>query len=77
MHGVLAGTDAGTAALHKLSGVAQATVLDFVDDSFVHGIQAGFRYCAIVALLGLLISILFVGGGLRARGPAAVEQAGA
>jgi EmrB/QacA subfamily drug resistance transporter len=77
MHGVLAGTDAGTAALHKLSGVAQTTVLDFVDDSFVHGIQAGFRYCAIVALLGLLISILFVGGGLRARGPAAVEQTGA
>jgi EmrB/QacA subfamily drug resistance transporter len=77
MHGVLAGTDAATAALHKLSGVSQMKVLDFVDDSFVHGIQAGFRYCAIVALLGLLISILFVGGGLRARGPAAVERAGA
>jgi MFS family permease len=77
MHGVLAGTDAGTAALHKLAGVAQTKVLGFVDDSFVHGIQAGFRYCAIVALLGLLISILFVGGGLRARGPAAVERAGA
>jgi MFS family permease len=77
MHGVLAGTDAGTAALHKLPGAAQSKVLDFVDTSFVHGVQAGFRYCAIVAVIGLLISIFFVGGGLAARRRAAVERAGA
>ena len=64
MHGVLAGTDAGTAALQKLPNAAQHTVHTFVDDSFVHGITAGFRFVSVAALLGLLVTIFFVGGRL-------------
>jgi EmrB/QacA subfamily drug resistance transporter len=77
MHGLLAGTDAGTRAFDKLPSAMQAKVDEFVHTSFVHGIQSGFRYCAIVALIGLLISIFFVGGRIgRSREPA-VERAGA
>jgi hypothetical protein len=77
MHGVLAGTDAGTAALHKLPASVQSKVVDFVDTSFVHGISSGFRYCAIVAVIGLVISIFFVGGRLGSSRQPAAERAGA
>jgi hypothetical protein len=77
MHGLLAGTDAGKAAFDKLPSAVQSKVSEFVHTSFVHGIQSGFRYCAIVAVAGLVISIFFVGGRIgRSREPA-VEQAGA
>jgi EmrB/QacA subfamily drug resistance transporter len=74
MHGVLAGTDAGTAALHRLPAHAQHTVNAFVGDSFVHGIQAGFRFVSIAAVLGLLVTIFFVGGGLLGRRAAVAEE---
>ena len=78
MHGVLAGTDAGTAALHRLPTGAQQTVKTFVGDSFVHGIQAGFRFVSLAAILGLLVTILFVGGRLVGRAvPVAEDSAGA
>ena len=42
-------------------------------ESFATGIQAGFRFVAIAAVLGFLISLFFVGGRLlprrRGRGP--------
>jgi hypothetical protein len=77
MHGLLAGTDAGTRAFDQLPSAVQAKVGEFVHTSFVHGIQSGFRYCAIVAVIGLVISIFFVGGRIgRSRQPA-VERAGA
>ena len=72
MHGVLAGTDAGEAAFTKLPAGAQHNVTTFVGDSFVHGIQAGFRFVAVAALLGLLVTIFFVGG--RLLGGAAVAE---
>jgi EmrB/QacA subfamily drug resistance transporter len=78
MHGVLAGTDAGTAALHRLPAGAQQTVNTFVGDSFVHGIQAGFRFVSLAAILGFLVTILFVGGRLVGRpAPVAEDSAGA
>jgi EmrB/QacA subfamily drug resistance transporter len=77
MHGLLAGTDAGIKAFDKLPQAAQSKVSAFVHTSFVHGIQSGFRYCAIVAVIGLLISIFFVGGRLRGGREPATEQAGA
>jgi EmrB/QacA subfamily drug resistance transporter len=78
MHGVLAGTDASTAALVKLPDAAQTKILGIVNESFVHGIQAGFRFVSIAAVLGLLVTIFFVGGSLRgARHRAATESAGA
>lgn len=77
MHGLLAGTDSGKAAFDKLPTAVQGKVSDFVHTSFVHGIQSGFRYCAIVAVVGLVISIVFVGGRLGRGGEPAVERAGA
>jgi MFS family permease len=77
MHGLLAGTDAGRAAFDRLPGAVQSKVSEFVHTSFVHGIQSGFRYCAIVAVIGLAISILFVGGTLGGGRQPAVERAGA
>jgi EmrB/QacA subfamily drug resistance transporter len=68
MHGILAGTDAGTAALHQLGSTAQATVLGIVRESFATGIQAGFEFVTLAALLGFLISLFFVGGRLLGRG---------
>lgn len=67
MHGQLAGTDAAAAAFDKLPTTAQHTVQNFVSDSFVHGIQAGFVFVSIAAVLGLLVTIFFVGGRLRRK----------
>ena len=78
MHGVLAGTDSATAALGKLPDAAQRKILDLVNECFVNGIQAGFRFVSVAAVLGLLVSIFFVGGSLRGhRREAAPESAGA
>src|SRR3954470_13325753 len=72
MHGLLAGTDSGKAAFSQLSPGAQDTVRSIVSSSFGHGIQAGFRFVAIAAVLGFLISLFFVGGRLLPqRAPAA------
>jgi len=62
LHGLLAGTDSAQDALSQLSSSVHTRVLDIVDDSFVHGLQVAFRYVAVVALIGLFISVLFVGG---------------
>jgi len=78
LHGELAGTDAAAAALKQLGTSAQDTILGIVRESFAVGVQAGFRFVAIAAVLGLLISLFFVGGRLlpQRRG-AATERAGA
>ena len=75
LHGVLAGTDSGTAALHQLGSSAQATITAIVRESFATGIQAGFRFVAIAAVLGFLISLFFVGGRLVPQRAPAAEQA--
>jgi hypothetical protein len=67
LHGVLAGTDTGTAALHQLGSSAQATITGIVRESFATGVQAGFRFVALAAVLGFLISLFFVGGRLLPR----------
>jgi EmrB/QacA subfamily drug resistance transporter len=78
LHGELAGTDAAAAGLKQLGTSAQDTILGIVRESFAVGVQAGFRFVAIAAVLGLLISLFFVGGRLlpQRRG-AATERAGA
>jgi EmrB/QacA subfamily drug resistance transporter len=75
LHGVLAGTDSGTAALHQLSSSAQATITQIVRESFATGIQAGFRFVAIAAVLGFLISLFFVGGRLLGQRVGEPEEA--
>jgi EmrB/QacA subfamily drug resistance transporter len=76
LHGQLTGTDAAAAALKQLPESAQHVIVPIVRDSFVVGVQAGFRFVAIAAVLGLLISLFFVGGRLLpARRGAASERA--
>jgi Na+/melibiose symporter-like transporter len=64
LHGDLAGTDAAEAALRELPTGAMDRIVDIVHDSFVVGIQTSFTVVAGIAVLGLIISLLFVGGQL-------------
>jgi EmrB/QacA subfamily drug resistance transporter len=50
-------------------GLGLTTTVFSAQDSFVDGIQAAFRLDAILALVGFLIALLFVGGRLIGRGP--------
>ena len=52
-------------------------IVPIVSDSFAVGVQAGFRFVTIAAVLGLLISLFFVGGRLLPQRTAAAERAGA
>lgn len=61
LHGLLAGTDSATAALAQLPAGAARTVEQIAKDSFAAGVQSGFRFVAIAALLVLAISVLRVG----------------
>jgi EmrB/QacA subfamily drug resistance transporter len=65
VHGVLAGTDSGQRAFDQLSTVGAERALDIVRDSFVVGIHAGFRVVAAIAVAGVVIALLFIGGRLR------------
>jgi EmrB/QacA subfamily drug resistance transporter len=63
LHGLLAGTDTSAAAGRDLGPTALQQVEGIVRDSFVFGIQSGFRYVLAVAAVGFLVALLFVGGG--------------
>jgi hypothetical protein len=69
LHGDLAGTDAAEAALAELPTAAMDRIVDIVRDSFVVGIQTSFRVVAGIAVLGVIVSLLFVGGRLLGRKP--------
>jgi EmrB/QacA subfamily drug resistance transporter len=75
LHGQLAGTDSAAAALNQLPESAQRVIVTIVRDSFAVGVQAGFRFVAIAAVLGFLISLFFVGGRLLPRRSGAPERA--
>ncbi len=75
LHGQLAGTQAATEALHQLPASAQNVITPIIKDSFAVGVQAGFRFVAIAAVLGLLISLFFVGGRLLPQRTASAERA--
>jgi EmrB/QacA subfamily drug resistance transporter len=77
LHGQLAGTNAAEDALHQLPQSAQNVIVPIIKDSFAVGVQSGFRFVAIAAVLGLLISLFFVGGRLLPQRTAAAERAGA
>jgi EmrB/QacA subfamily drug resistance transporter len=77
LHGQLAGTKAAEDALNQLPQSAQNVIVPIIKDSFAVGVQAGFRFVAIAAVLGFVISLFFVGGRLLpGRGKAATEHAG-
>ena len=75
LHGLLAGTDAATAALAKIAPAKQAEIEAIVRDSFVAGVQVGLRVVAAVAVVGLIVSVLYVGGRLVRGSAGADDQA--
>ncbi|HEX6116264.1 MAG TPA: MFS transporter, partial [Solirubrobacterales bacterium] len=70
LHGLLAGTDTSAQAKAELAPAVLSRIDEIVRDSFVTGIQSGFRYAAILAIAGVFVSLIFVGGRLgRSKQP--------
>ena len=64
LHGALAGTDSATSLLARFPGAVGDRLVELVRESFAAGMQWAFRLVAALALAGLLVSVLFVGGSL-------------
>jgi EmrB/QacA subfamily drug resistance transporter len=74
LHGALAGTESAAEILARFSRSNADRVLELIRDAFAAGMQWAFRLVAALALLGLLVSVLFVGGSLlRPRRAGAAE----
>ena len=73
VQGVLAGTESAADVLADFSKRAAALVEEVVREAFVAGMQWGFRLVALLAIGGLVVSVLFVAGPLlrRRRAPGA------
>jgi hypothetical protein len=67
VQGALAGTESAAEIVARQSGVAAERLLELVRDAFVAGLNWSFRLVAALALAGLLVAVLFVGGPLRRR----------
>jgi len=76
VQGILAGTDSGKRVAEQLPGQV-ATIEHLVRDAFVHGMSVAFRVEGALALVGLVVTVLFVGGALRLRHGAIDDAAGA
>jgi EmrB/QacA subfamily drug resistance transporter len=71
LHGALAGTESAAQILARFSGTTADRLLELIRDAFAAGMQWAFRLVAALALLGVLVSVLYVGGSLlRPRGTA-------
>jgi EmrB/QacA subfamily drug resistance transporter len=66
VQGILAGTDSAQQALQQLPG-RDAQILELVRDAFVDGMTTAFRVDAALALVGVVVTVGFVGGRLRPR----------
>jgi hypothetical protein len=71
VQGVLAGTESAGQVLDDLSKRAADQVMELVREAFTAGMQWGFRLVALLALGGLVVSVLFVAGPLLRRSQAA------
>jgi hypothetical protein len=72
VQGILAGTDSARQVLEQLPG-RDAQITELVRDAFVDGMTTAFRVDAALALVGVVVTVGFVGGRLgrrRARVPA-------
>jgi EmrB/QacA subfamily drug resistance transporter len=61
LHGALAGTESSAQLLARFSERTADRLIDVVRDAFVSGMQWGFRTVALLALGGLLVSVLYIG----------------
>jgi EmrB/QacA subfamily drug resistance transporter len=75
VQGVLAGTESAAAVVKRAGGAAGDRLVDLVREAFAAGLTWSFRLVAGLALAGLVVSILFVGGSLldRRRGESAAS----
>jgi len=64
--GVLAGTDSAARVLEQFPRQA-AQITALVRDAFVDGMTTAFRVDALLALVGVTVTVLFLGGRLRLR----------
>ena len=67
LHGALAGTESAPQILARFSGATAERLIELVRDAFAAGMQWSFRLVALLALCGLVVSVLFVGGSLLRR----------
>jgi EmrB/QacA subfamily drug resistance transporter len=65
VQGALAGTESAAEIVARQSSAAAERLLELVRDAFVAGLNWSFRLVAALALAGLLVAVLFVGGPLR------------
>jgi EmrB/QacA subfamily drug resistance transporter len=68
--GLLAGTDSAAEVLARFGGKIPGGLIELVRESFVAGLTWSFRLVGALALCGLVVSILFVGGRRTASGDA-------
>jgi MFS family permease len=68
VQGILAGTDSAKRALEQFPGQAEQ-ISELVREAFVEGMNVAFRVDAALALVGVLVTVTFVGGRLRLRRP--------
>jgi EmrB/QacA subfamily drug resistance transporter len=64
LHGALAGTDSANSLLARFPAETADRLVELVREAFAAGMQWGFRLVAVLALAGLVVSVLFVGGKL-------------
>ena len=75
LHGALAGTESSTEILARFSRGVADRLLELIREAFAAGMQWAFRLVAALALVGLVISVLWVGGSLlRPRAPEEAAQ---
>jgi EmrB/QacA subfamily drug resistance transporter len=67
VQGALAGTESAGQIVARQGEAAADRLLEVVRDAFVTGLNWSFRLVALLALAGLVISVLFVGGSLLGR----------
>ena len=67
VQGALAGTESAAEIVARQGAAAGERLLEVVRDAFVNGLNWSFRLVALLALSGLVISVLFVGGSLLGR----------
>lgn len=67
VQGVLAGTESSQQVLAQFPADVAGRLVEIVRDAFVAGMQWGFRIDTALALAGLVVTALFVGGTIRLR----------